>query len=83
MNNHTDLQPNRRLRNRMSGGVRGRGLVTLSCSIKKHLTNLIKYDIIQLCGCVGMADEGDSKSLAVMCMGSSPIARTNNFLLKG
>lgn len=63
MNNHTDLQPNRRLRDRMSGGVRGRGLATLSYPIKKHLTNLIKYDIIQVCGCVGMADEGDSKSL--------------------
>ena len=33
MNNHTDLQPNRRLRDRMSGGVRGRGLATLSYSI--------------------------------------------------
>ena len=29
----TDLQPNRRLRDRMSGGVRGRGLATLSYSI--------------------------------------------------
>lgn len=33
MNNHTDLQPNRCLQNRMSSGLRGRGLVTLSYSI--------------------------------------------------
>lgn len=33
MNNQTDLQPNRRLRDRMSGGVRGRGVATLSYSI--------------------------------------------------
>ena len=37
----------------------------------------------QPAGVLELADEGDSKSLAVMCMGSSPIARTNNFLLKG
>ena len=47
MNNHTDLQPNRRLRDRMSGGVRGRGLATLSYSIvKKGMTFVTKIDNI-------------------------------------
>lgn len=46
MNNHTDLQPNRRLRDRMSGGVRGRGLATLSysiCNLKYFSENIVIY----------------------------------------
>ena len=47
-NNHTDLQPNRRLRDRMSGGVRGRGLATLSYSFIMVLTLFVTYDIITI-----------------------------------